>query len=46
MRPTTQKNNARQRKTIAIVAVIAVVTIALAKRYERSRSPSVETPSG
>lgn len=30
MRPTTQKNNARQRKTIAIVAVIAVVTIALA----------------
>ena len=30
MRPTTQKNNARQRKTIAIVAVIAVVAIALA----------------
>lgn len=30
MRPTTQKNNARQRKTIAIVAVLAVVTIALA----------------
>ena len=30
MQPTTQKNNARQRKTIAIVAVIAVVAIALA----------------
>ena len=30
MRPTTQKNNVRQRKTIAIVAVIAVVAIALA----------------
>jgi len=30
MRPTTQKNNARQRKTIDIVAVISVVTIALA----------------
>lgn len=30
MRPTTQKNNARQRKTTAIVAVIAVVAIALA----------------
>ena len=30
MRPTTQKNNARQRKTIAIVAVVAVVAIALA----------------
>lgn len=29
MRPTTQKNNARPRKTIAIVAVIAVVAIAL-----------------
>ena len=30
MRPTTQKNNVRQRKTIAIVAVIAVGAIALA----------------
>ena len=30
MRPTTQKNNVRQCKTIAIVAVIAVVAIALA----------------
>lgn len=30
MQPATQKNNARQRKTIAIVAAIAVVTIALA----------------
>ena len=30
MRPTTQKNNVRQRKTIAIVAVIAVFAIALA----------------
>lgn len=30
MQPTAQKNNARQRKTIAIVAVIAVVAIALA----------------
>lgn len=30
MQPTTQKNNAKQRKTIAIVAVIAVVAIALA----------------
>lgn len=30
MRPTTQKNNARQRKTTAIVTVIAVVAIALA----------------
>lgn len=30
MQPTTQKNNARQRKIIAIVAVIAVVAIALA----------------
>ncbi|MFZ3414113.1 hypothetical protein [Bifidobacterium adolescentis] len=29
MRPTTQKNNARPRKTIVIVAVIAVVAIAL-----------------
>ena len=45
MRPTTQKNNARLRKTIAIVAVLAVVTIALAKRYERSRSPSVRRNS-
>ena len=24
MQPTTQKNNARQRKTIAIVAVVAI----------------------
>ena len=40
MRPTTQKNNARPRKTIVIVAVIAVVAIAPTKRYERSRSPS------
>ena len=30
MQPTTQKNNARQRKTIVLVAVIAVVAIALA----------------
>ena len=30
MQPTAQKNNAKQRKTIAIVAVIAVVAIALA----------------
>ena len=30
MRPTTQKNNVRQRKTIATVAVIAAVAIALA----------------
>lgn len=39
MRPTTQKNNARQRKTIAIVAVVAVVAIAPTKRYERSKTP-------
>lgn len=45
MRPTTQKNNVRQRKTIAIVAVIAVVAIAPTKRYERSRSPSVRRNS-
>ena len=30
MRPTTQQNNVRQRKTIAIVAALAVVAIALA----------------
>lgn len=47
MRPTTQKNNARQRKTIAIVAVLAVATIALANAMRgQDLRPCVETPSG
>ena len=43
MRPTTQKNNARQRKTIAIVAVIAVVAIIVGVVVFRNNSASSDT---
>lgn len=39
MQPTAQKNNAKQRKTIAIVAVIAVVAIARSQPLPSSQSP-------